>query len=89
MKSINFNLEEVQLIIESLLFTAGTDVCSEHTDAQRIKMVNLAESLNVKFDKPNLHNIYLYKDTPIVPDKITVLLCEKFSNLPQSDIITD
>lgn len=88
MKSINFSLEEVQLIIESLLFTSGTDVCSEHTDAQRIKMINLAESLNNKFDKPNLHNIYLYKDMS-VSDKTTPVITEKFSNLPLSDIITD
>lgn len=88
MKSINFSLEEVQLIIESLLFTSGTDICSEHTDAQRVKMINLAETLNNKFDKPNLHNIYLYKDMAML-DKTTPLIIEKFTNLPHSDIITD
>jgi hypothetical protein len=88
MKSISFSLEESQLIIEALLFTAGTGVCSEHTDVHRAKMFVLAENINNKFDKPALHNIYMYKDD-FADDVNTSLILEKFSNMPVSDIITD
>ena len=88
MKSISLSLEESQLVIEALLFTVGTDVCSDHTDVHRAKMLALAESINSKFDKPTLHNIYLYKD-PFASDNSTSLILEKFSNVPLNDIISD
>lgn len=88
MKSINFSLEESQLIIEALLFAACTDVCSDHTEAHRAKMLELASNLNTKFDKPGLHNIFLFKDNPI-EDKEFTFLVEAFPNLPLQDIIAD
>jgi hypothetical protein len=88
MKSISLSLEESQLVIEALLFTVGADVCSDHTDVHRAKMLTLAESINNKFDKPALHNIYLYKDS-FVADPNTSLILEKFTNVPLNDIISD
>ncbi len=88
MKNINFSIEESQLIIEALLFAACTDVCSDHTEAHRAKMIELASNLNSKFDKPQLHNIFLFKDNP-VEDKEAALLTEAFPNLPLQDIIAD
>lgn len=88
MKSVSFTLEEGQLIIESLLFTANTDVCAEHTLIHRNKMLNLAETLNNKFDKPVLHNIFIFKDG-VGEDKNTPDVIKKFSNVPLHDIISD
>lgn len=88
MKSINLTLEESQIIIESLLFTACTDVCSDHTEKHRAKMLELASILNTKFDRPQLHNIFLFKDNPIEDKEVTKLV-EVFPNMPLQDIIAD
>jgi hypothetical protein len=86
MKGLQFTTEEKQLLIEALLFTSCSEVCSDHTDVHRLKMISLAEKIN---DVPNkLYNIYTYK-TNVDDDKFTDLAIEKFTNLPIHDIITD
>jgi hypothetical protein len=88
MKNLQFTVEEKQLIVEALLFMSVTDVCSEHTQVHRLKMIELAEKLNTNLGK--LHNIYLFKtlaEEPIEPE--TQLVLSKFKNLPQQDIIED
>jgi hypothetical protein len=88
MKSIGFTLEESQLIIEALLFTASVDVCSDHTEVQRAKMVELAGVLNNKFDKPRLNNVYIFNED--VPEcETTLKIINSFSNIPLQDIIKD
>lgn len=88
MKNNGFTLEEAQLLIEALLFTANTDICSDHTLAQRAKMLNFAQNLNEKFDKPHLHNIFVFKDNTVF-DETTNSVIEKFPNVPLQDIIKD
>ena len=87
MKGIQFTLEEKQLLVEALLFTACTDVCSDHTDAHRAKMLQLAEALNWEVGK--LHNIYLYKNKDLLfedPDIANKLL-NNFKNIPVTEIV--
>ena len=63
MKGLQFNEEEKQLLVESLLFTASCDICSDHTNKHRAEMVKLAEKINnyqsevVKHS--SLHFLYL------------------------------
>lgn len=87
MKGLQFTTEEKQLIIEALLFTSCTDICSEHTDVHRKKMFELAEKLNTDVNK--LYNIYLFAEAIADDDGMTKLVTEKFNNLPIHDIITD
>lgn len=86
MKGLQFTTEEKQLIIEALLFTSCTDICSEHTDVHRKKMFELAEKLNTDVNK--LYNIYLFASA-VADDDMTELVTKKFNNLPIHDIITD
>lgn len=86
MKGIQFSLEEKQLIVEALLFTSSADVCSDHTEAHRIKMIDIAAKLNDTLGK--LYNIYVYKNS-IVEDNTTNMIVEKFNNIPLQDIISD
>lgn len=89
MKGIQFTLEEKQLIVEALLFTSSADICSDHTDTHRIKMVEIATKLNETLGK--LYNIYMYKNS-IVEDATTDIILEKFNNVPLQnidDIIND
>jgi hypothetical protein len=87
MKGVQFTIEEKQLLIEALLFTASCDVCSDHTNKHRVDMVSLAEKLNDPGQK--LYNIYLY-ETDILEDKvITENIKKKFTNLPRQTVITD
>jgi hypothetical protein len=86
MKGIQFTLEEKQLIVEALLFTSSADICSDHTEAHRLKMVDIAIKLNESLGK--LYNIYLYK-TSIVEDNTTNIIMEKIKNIPYQDIISD
>jgi hypothetical protein len=85
MKNLQFTLEEKQLIVEALLFVSATDVCSEHTQVHRIKMLEIAEKLNENLGK--LHNIYLFTESAAEPESQYVL--SRFKNLPQQDIIED
>ena len=88
MKNLQFTLEEKQLIVEALLFVSATDVCSEHTQVHRLKMLEIAERLNENLGK--LHNIYLFKDfTESTAESETQYVLSKFKNLPQQDIIED
>ena len=86
MKGIQFTKEEKQLLVEALLFTSCTDICSDHTDVHRVKMFELAEKLNLDLGK--LYNIYIFTENT-TEDKITSLAIKKFGNLPIQDIITD
>lgn len=86
MKGIQFTLEEKQLLTEALLFTAVTDVCSEHTVPQRQRMLELAQRVNESEQK--LHNIFVYGDTTW-EDEITENVVKTFPNIPLHTIITD
>lgn len=83
MKGIQFTQEEKQLIVEALLFTSSADICSDHTDAHRLKMVDIATKLNEALGK--LYNIYMYKNS-IVEDATTDVILEKFNNVPLQNI---
>lgn len=87
MKSTNFSLEEQQLIVEALLFAAGTDVCAEWTSKQDQMMLDIAKKLNNEDIK--LNSIYLFEggvfDEPAVAER----LIKDFPNLPRNSIITD
>lgn len=86
MKGIQLTLEEKQILTEALLFTAVTDVCSEHTVSQCQRMIELAQRINNTDQK--LHNIYIYEDS--VEDELTTgNLIKAFPNLPRQTVITD
>jgi hypothetical protein len=86
MKGLQLNTEEKQLLVESLLFTASCDVCSDHTATHRKRILDLAEKINDKNVK--LHNIFIYKtgiSDDVTPDEIAT----KFPNVPRETIIQD
>lgn len=82
MKGLQFTVEEKQLLVEALLFTSCTDVCSEHTQAHRVKMLELAERLNK--DNGKLFNVYLFKED--TKEKETEIVLSKFPNVPIEEI---
>lgn len=86
MKGMQFTAEEKQLLVECLLFTASCDVCAEHPDRQRKRIVELAQRINDPSQK--LYNIYIY-ETDLWDDKLTESIKKKFSNLPMQTVITD
>lgn len=86
MKSVSFSLEESQLIVEALLFTANTDVCSDHTSVHRTRMIDLAKNIYTKFNNPAIKNIYVFKDE-VGDDDTTPLIIETFSNIPQQSLV--
>lgn len=77
MKGLQFTVEEKQLLVEALLFTSCTDVCSDHTSTHRLKMIELAERLNK--DNGKLYNVYIFKED--VEEKETELILSKFANI--------
>ena len=86
MKGLQFTLEEKQLLTEALLFTSITDICSDHTQVQRQRMIELAQRINNTEQK--LHNIYIYES--VTEDEITTeSLVKAFPNLPLQTVITD
>ncbi len=87
MKGFQFTAEEKQLIVESLLFSASCDVCSDHTNKHREQMVKLAEKINDTNQK--LYNIYIYETDLLDDKKITEKIIKNFSNLPLQTVITD
>jgi hypothetical protein len=88
MKGLQFTVEEKQLLIESLLFTSVTDICSEHTAVQRKHMIELAQRLNTPELK--LHNIYVYALEESVRDDVeTDSVIKNFPNLTVQTTITD
>jgi len=86
MKGLQLNTEEKQLLVESLLFTAHCDVCSDHTVTHRKRLLELAEKINDKNNK--LHNIYLY-DTGVTEDTTAEELTRRFPNIPLQTVIQD
>ena len=86
MKGLQLNTEERQLLVESLLFTAHCDVCSDHTVTHRKRILELAEKINDKNNK--LHNVYLY-DTGVAEETTAAELTRKFPNIPIETVIQD
>jgi hypothetical protein len=86
MKGLQLNTEEKQLLVESLLFAASCDVCSDHTPVHRKRMVELAEKVNDRNIK--LHNIYMYK-TGVFEDMTSEEISKRFPNIPRETIIQD
>ena len=65
MKGLQLNTEEKQLLVESLLFAASCDVCSDHTPVHRKRMIELAEKvLRLTGSKSKLVNMPLPEDDP-------------------------
>lgn len=90
MKGLQLSIEDKQLIIESLLFNACTDVCSEHTTAQQARMIKIAELLNKDNSDVPLKNIYVFSDSEVpFDDKSTPLILEKFKNLSSNSFLSD
>lgn len=87
MKGTQFNSEEQQLIVEALLFAAGTDVCAEWTPKQNLMMVDIAKRLNNQDIK--LASIYLFEGGPFDKPEIVESLTKDFPNLPRTSVITD
>lgn len=87
---VQLSIEDKQLIIECLLFTACTDVCSEHTTAQQARMIKIAELLNKDNNDTPLKNIYVFSDSAVpFDDKCTPLILEKFKNLSSNSFLSD
>jgi hypothetical protein len=86
MKGLQLNTEEKQLLVESLLFTACADVCSDHTLTHQKHILDLAEKINDKNIK--LFNIYTFK-SDIYSDAISEEVFKRFPNIPQETEIID
>jgi len=86
MKGLQLNSEEKQLLVESLLFTASCDVCSDHTPVHRKRMLELAERINDKNSK--LYNIFIY-ETGISDDFTVDELTKRIPNIPKQTLIKD
>jgi len=89
MKGLQLHIEEKQLLVESLLFTASCDVCSDHTPAHRKRMIDLAEKINDKNTK--LYNIYVYETgvTEISDEPSIESILTKIPNIPKQTAIKD
>lgn len=87
MKSSQFSLEEQQLIVEALLFAAGTDVCAEWSPKQDQMMLDIAKKLNNESIK--LSSIYLFEGGPFDQPDVAERLVKEFPNLPRTSVITD
>jgi hypothetical protein len=89
MKGLQLDIEEKQLLVESLLFTASCDVCSDHTPAHRKRMIDLAEKINDKNTK--LYNIYVYETgvTEISDEPSIESILTKIPNIPKQTAIKD
>lgn len=87
MKSTQFTLEEQQLIVETLLFAAGTDVCAEWTPKQDQMMLDIAKKLNNENIK--MSSIYLFESGPFDEPDVSNRLIKEFPNLPRTSVITD
>jgi hypothetical protein len=86
MKGLQLNTEEKQLLVESLLFTASCDICSDHTPVHRKRMLDLAERINDKNIK--LHNIFIY-ETGVSDDFTVDELNNRIPNIPRQTVIKD
>ena len=86
MKGLQLNTEEKQLLVESLLFTASCDICSDHTPVHRKRMLDLAEKINDKNIK--LHNIFIY-ETGVCDDFTVDELNNRIPNIPRQTVIKD
>ena len=86
MKGLQLNTEEKQLLVESLLFTASCDICSDHTPAHRKRMLELAERINDKNMK--LYKIFIY-ETGISDDFTIEEINNKIPNIPRQTVIKD
>ena len=84
MKGLQLTSEEKQLLVEALLFTANTEVCSDHSDAHIERMLKLAERINDPTIK--LYNIYFYGEDLLGADAERKVLA-KFPNIPTKVII--
>lgn len=70
--------EELKYLLETLVFSIATDICSEWTDEDYDKMLSLIEKLSKAFDnKVKLDNVYLSKGA-IFEDKKLVNKIKKF-----------
>ena len=89
MKGLQLDTEEKQLLVESLLFTASCDVCSDHTPTHRKRMIELAEKINDK--STILYNIYVYETgiTEISDEPLIEELLRKIPNIPKQTAIKD
>ncbi len=87
MKSDSFTLEEQQLIVESLLFAAGTDICAEWTPKQIHTMLQLGKKINNENIK--LNSIYLFEGGMFDQPEVAEFLIKEFPNLPRTNIISD
>jgi hypothetical protein len=76
----NLTDEEINLIIESLLFSACADVAFDYSDELPQQMVNLAKKL--KTDNTSVKNISIYTIPEEVFEDLTQqIIDEKFNDL--------
>jgi len=87
MKGIQLTIEEKQLLIEALLFSASVDVCAEWTNKHKHVILELANKLNDKDIK--LDNIYFFDEGPYDDDKTIKMLAENFPNIPREHFTID
>jgi len=80
-------IEDKQFLVEALLFTAHSDVCSDHTEVHRKRMFELAELIND--NNIRLNNIYIFNDGSTQESVTPTGLTKKFPNLPVETIIQD
>lgn len=87
MKAIQFTAEEIQLLVEVLLFSSTVDVCAEWNPKHQQDMIQLAKKINDPSVK--LENIYLFSTGVLEEPELTKQVTENFPNLPHSSIIED
>jgi len=87
MKGLQLTIEDKQLLIEALLFTSVTDICSEHTSLHRKQMFELAQKLNNPEIK--LPNVYIYALDDILEEETKEIKVETvIKNFPNLTIQT-
>jgi len=84
----NLTKDEVQLLIESLVFTSCTDICRNNTiDGRNSKMVELVKKLSKEFKINTLQEMYVYGDNNYEDPEIVNQYTKIFKDLVESDFI--
>jgi hypothetical protein len=62
MEETNLNLEELKIILESLIFSANADICAEWYKEDQEKILNLAKKIKNLHPNIKLQNVYIDKN---------------------------
>jgi hypothetical protein len=82
MTNIEFDQNEIKLILETLLYSASVDVCANWYKEDLYKMIELAQKIRSKNSNIPLEDVYLIESNKIeYHDYITNDICESFPDL--------